>query len=81
MITMAVRVMAESDLFLKIKLSEKLESKQLPKKIIAIIRYDCQYCQDRNINILNRVFIGLTRLSISKHTLVNILTIGQPEHP
>ena len=41
MITMAVRVMAESDLFLKIKLSEKLESKQLPKKIIAIIRYDC----------------------------------------
>ena len=38
---MAVRVMAESDLFLKIKLSEKLESKQLQKKIIAIIRYDC----------------------------------------
>ena len=40
-----------------------------------------QYCQDRNINILNRVCRELTRLSRSKHTLVNILTIGEIEHP
>ena len=40
-----------------------------------------QYCQVRNINILNRVCRELTRLSRSKHTLVNILTIGQTEHP
>ena len=36
--------------------------------------YYQQYCQVRNINIL-------TRLSRSKHTLVNILTIGQVERP
>ena len=36
-----------------------------------------QYCQVRNINILNRVCRELTRLSRSKHTLVNI----QSEHP
>ena len=40
-----------------------------------------QYCQNRNINILTRVCRELTRLSRSKHTLVNILTIGQLEHP
>ena len=34
-----------------------------------------QYCQTRNINILNRVCRELTRLSRSKHTLVNILII------
>ena len=34
-----------------------------------------QYCQNRKINILNRVCRELTRLSRSKHTLVNILTI------
>ena len=42
---------------------------------------DNLYCQDRNINILNRVCRELTRLSRSKHTLVNILTIGEIEHP
>ena len=34
-----------------------------------------QYCQTRNINILNRVCRELARLSRSKHTLVNILII------
>ena len=33
------------------------------------------------INIFNRVCRELTRLSRSKHTLVNILTIGEIEHP
>ena len=33
------------------------------------------------VNILNRVCRELTRLSRSKHTLVNILTIGEIEHP
>ena len=40
-----------------------------------------QYCQTRSVNILTRVCRELTRLSRSKHTLVNILTIGQLEHP
>ena len=40
-----------------------------------------QYCQNRSVNILTRVCRELTRLSRSKHTLVNILTIGQLEHP
>ena len=40
-----------------------------------------QYCQTRSVNIMTRVCRGLTRLSRSKHTLVNILTIGQTEHP
>ena len=40
-----------------------------------------QYCQNRSVNILIRVCRELTRLSRSKHTLVNILTIGQLEHP
>ena len=34
-----------------------------------------QYCQNRSVNILTRVCRELTRLSKSKHTLVNILTI------
>ena len=40
-----------------------------------------QYCQTWSVNILTRVCRELTRLSRSKHTLVNILTIGQLEHP
>ena len=40
-----------------------------------------QYCQTWNINILNRVCREFTRLSRSKHALVNILTIGGIEHP
>ena len=40
-----------------------------------------QYCQTQSVNILTRVCRELTRLSRSKHTLVNILTIGQLEHP
>ena len=39
-------------------------------------RVDNQYCQVWNINILTRVCRELTRLSRSKHTLVNILTTG-----
>ena len=42
---------------------------------------DFQYCQTRSVNILTRVCRELTRLSRSKHALVNILTIGQLEHP
>ena len=39
------------------------------------VLHSIQYCQTRNINILNRVCRELTRLSRSKHTLVNILII------
>ena len=39
-----------------------------------------QYCQTRNINILNWVCRELTRLSRSKHTLVNILTIDPSQY-
>ena len=40
-----------------------------------------QYCQNRNINILTGVCRELTKLSRSKHILVNILPIGEIEHP
>ena len=40
-----------------------------------------QYCKTWNINILNMVCSELTGLSRSKHTLDNILTICQIEHP
>ena len=42
--------------------------------------FKIQYCQNRNINILNRVCRELTRLSRSKHTLVNILTIDLSQY-
>ena len=42
---------------------------------IFSIAHDSQYCQTRSVNILTRVCRELTRLSRSKHTLVNILTI------
>ena len=48
---------------------------------ICISTAEFQYCQTRSVNILTWVCRELTRLSISKHTLVNILTIGQLEHP
>ena len=37
--------------------------------------YNDQYCQTLSVNILSRVCRELTRLSRSKHTLVDILTI------
>ena len=51
-----------------------------PKSFLSDILV-IQYCQTRSVNILTRVCRELTRLSRSKHTLVNILTIGQLEHP
>ena len=39
-----------------------------------------QYCQTRSVNILTRVCRELTRLSRSKHTLVNILTIDPSQY-
>ena len=53
---------------------------RLPGKYLSSLK-NIQYCQVWNINILNRVCRELTRLSRSKNTLVNILTIGQTEHP
>ena len=49
--------------------------------ICCLLLKPAQYCQTRSVNILTRVCRELTRLSRSKHTLVNILTIGQLEHP
>ena len=39
-----------------------------------------QYCQNRSVNILTRVCREFTRLSRSKHTLVNILTIDPSQY-
>ena len=50
---------------------------------LLILIGSLQFCQTQNINILNRLCRELTRLSRSKHTLtlVNILTLGEIEHP
>ena len=46
---------------------------------LLILIGSLQFCQTQNINILSRVSKELT--SRSKHTLVNILILGEIGHP
>ena len=46
---------------------------------LLILIGSLQFCQTQNINILSRVSKELT--SRSKHTLVNILILGEIDHP
>ena len=47
--------------------------------VLLILIGSLQFCQTQNINILSRVSKELT--SRSKHTLVNILILGEIDHP